>query len=452
MLPRISAHSSYHLVGVGGVGMSALAQLLLAHGHKVSGSDRYHDKGQDLPVLAKLRRAGLILTPQDGSALAPETAAVIVSTAIEPDNSDLIAAQNYKIPIVHRAEMLAQMAHAATVIAVAGTAGKTTVTGMLGYVLECLGQDPTVINGGAVLNWLNADNIGNARIGRGPIWVLEVDESDRSLLRFKPEWAIITNVSKDHFELDELERLFRQFAGQVRRALLGCYGELPFSLEEFKPSLSAQGCRFDYRGVSFCTSLLGRHNAENALHCVLMCERLGLSLPEVSRALQTFQGIQRRLQWVGCAAGVTVIDDYAHNPLKIKAAWCALAPYFNRLLAVWRPHGHAPLALMMEELIQAFGAIIGAGDHLLVLPAYYAGGTARQGSDYRHLVKRLVDAGRCAEAVDGYTQLQSRLLELAQPGTAVLLMGARDPFLPVFAHRLLLELDHFVVKRPPGAG
>lgn len=442
-------NASYHLVGVAGVGMSALAQVLLARGFSVTGSDRYHDSGQELTVLNKLRRAGVSLVSQDGAGVKPETAGVVVSTAIEPENPDVQAAGRQGIPIIHRAEMLSRLAHSFTTIAVTGTAGKTTVTGMLGWVLEQAGLDPMVVNGGSVLNWIDDNAIGNVRIGHGITWVLEADESDRSLMQFDPDWAVITNISKDHFELDEVESLFQQFSLKVRHGVVGCYGNPPFSMSGFHPRLSAQGCEFEYQGVTFKIPLLGRHNAENALHCVLMCERIGVSLPEVSRALTTFQGIQRRLEWVGQARGVTVIDDYAHNPAKIVAAWRAVAPYFKRLIAVWRPHGHAPLALMMEELTHAFAGLAGRDDRVLILPVYYAGGTVRTMVDSSRLVDQLIHAGVVTEAVDSYDALKDRLLSLAQTDDAVLFMGARDPFLPVFALRFVFELDNFLVDRVP---
>lgn len=442
-------NSAYHVAGVAGVGMSALAQVLLAQGARVSGSDRYLDRGEDLAVLDKLRRAGVTLVPQDGSGVRPDTAGVIVSTAIEPDNPDVAAALRQGVPVIHRAAMLARLAQGRRQIAVTGTAGKTTVTGMIGYVLQEMGLDPMVVNGGAVVNWEGDDAIGNVRIGRGDLWVMEVDESDRSLLQFAPEWAVITNVSMDHFEMDEVERLFRQFAKQVQRGVVGWGGEAPCPPPGFQPRLSRDGIAFDYRGAGFQAPLMGRHNADNALQCVMLCERLGLRLEEVSRALRTFRGIRRRLEWVGEAGGVAVIDDYAHNPAKITAAWRALAPHFSRLLVAWRPHGFAPLALMMDELSRAFAGLAGHDDRVLILPVYDAGGTADRSIHSGLLVERLARAGAPAEAVKDYDDLRRRLMELARPGAAILLMGARDPVLPVFARRLVLDLDDLLVDRAP---
>ncbi|MFH1477256.1 MAG: Mur ligase domain-containing protein [Verrucomicrobiota bacterium] len=437
------SNSSYHLVGLAGVGMSALAQVLLAQGCRVSGSDRQLDAGGSRDVLGKLGAAGVQLKPQDGQGVIAGLTGLVVSSAIESDNPDLATARRLRVPILHRAECLAQWANAKTCqIAVTGTAGKTTVTGMIGWVLSQLGADPTVVNGGALINWVDPLRIGNVRTGRSDVWVVEADESDRSLLRFHPEWAVITNMSKDHFELSEVRHLFKAFAGQVKRGVVGCYGAGADdgTFDDFKPDLSADGIHFRYLGVDFKLPFLGRHNAANALQAVLLCERLGHALPDISRALAGFSGIQRRLERVGTGRGVTVIDDYAHNPAKIGAAWDAVAPYYRRVLAVWRPHGFAPLALMLGELVQAFCARAQPADRVFILPVYFAGGTVQRTVTAETLVNALRERGVCAELPANYDDLLARLKDAAQAGDVVLWMGARDPVLGVYARRLVAEL------------
>ncbi len=435
-------NSSYHLVGLAGVGMSALAQVLLAQGCLVSGSDRYLDAGRSMDVLEKLRLAGVQLNRQDGSGVISGLTGLVVSSAIEADNPDLAAARRLQVPILHRAECLAQWANAKKCIAVTGTAGKTTVTGLIGWALARLGADPTVVNGGALLDWVDQRRIGNVRVGRSDTWVLEVDESDRSLLRFHPDWAVITNMSKDHFELSEVRHLFKAFAGQVKRGVVGCYGAAADEKLRlgFKPDLSAAGISFQYGDVAFSLPLLGRHNAENALQAVMLCERLGYALPAISRALRQFGGIQRRLERVGTRRDVTVIDDYAHNPAKIGAAWDAVAPYYRRVLAVWRPHGFAPLALMLGELVQTFCARARPADIVFILPVYFAGGTPRRTVTAETLVNALVERGVRAELAANYDDLLARLKVAVQAGDGVLWMGARDPDLGVYARRFLAEL------------
>ncbi len=427
--------------------MNPLAQALLAQGCRVSGSDRYLDKGENLEVLQKLAKAGIRLVPQDGSGIKPGLEAVVVSTAIEKDNPDLAAAARLGIPVIHRSEMLAELAHGHRLVAITGTCGKTTVTGMTGWILEQAGADPTVINGGVLLNWLDEASIGNNRSGRSDLWVIEADESDRSLMRFEPDWAVITNISKDHFEAAEAEALFKAFAAKARRGVVGCFGSdasrpIP---GDFKPALSAEGSSFEYRGTTFHVPLPGAHNAENALHSIMICEKLGVGLDTIAAALRSFKGIQRRLESVGSSKGVAVFDDHAHNPAKITAAWNTLQPFHKRIIAVWRPHGFGPLALMADELADAFARLSRACDAVYILPVYFAGGTANRTMTSKLFVEQLKKKGAPAEYVDGYDELMARLMAKTKTGDAVLFMGARDPGLPVFARRFLAELGHLVV-------
>ena len=195
-----------HVSGIGGVGMSALAQLLLDRGYSVTGSDRFYDQGTHLPVLDRLQAGGVKLYPQDGSAIHKEVAGLVFSTAVEPDNPERLAAEEAGIPVRHRAEVLAEQARAGCVLGVAGTAGKTTTTGMLAWLLAETGFDPVMVNGGAVPAWNAPDRVGSVRAASeshsNTPWVVEVDESDRSLLQFTPSVSVLTNVSRDHFGLE----------------------------------------------------------------------------------------------------------------------------------------------------------------------------------------------------------------------------------------------------------
>jgi UDP-N-acetylmuramate--alanine ligase len=427
-----------HLVGAAGVGMSGLAQALLAEGWEVSGSDRYVDIGQELDIIAKLRRTGVRFVPQDGSGIGGDVDAVVVSTAIEGDNPDVTAAERHGVPVLHRADMLAQLVQGKELIAVTGTSGKTTVAGMTGYLLERLGEDPTVVNGGILANWETADRVGNVRIGGSRRWVIEADESDRSLLRFRPDWAVITNVSADHFPLAETRELFRAFAAQVEHEVIG---PAAAPLSDVPTELSAHGARFALRGVDFELSLLGRHNVENAVNAALLCERLGHPLSHIAEALRGFRGIRRRLDLVGRADGVTVIDDYAHNPAKIRAAWLAVEPFYSRVIAVWRPHGFGPLRKMQADLLPLFHEMAAAGAALFLLPVYYVGGTADASVTSQTLAAELREAGTPVELTDGCDDLVERLAAECLPGDGVLVMGARDPGLPGLARRILKTIE-----------
>ena len=429
----------YHFAGVAGVGMSGVAQALQAQGCEVSGSDRYLDQGEELEVVAKLRKAGIHFSPQDGTGLTQQTLGLVVSTAIEKDNADILAANRLGIPVIHRAEMLGQLVADRRCIAVTGTSGKSTVTGMIGWILDRAGLDPTVVNGAAVLNWCSEDTVGNVRCGKTDLWVIEADESDRSLMQFHPDWAVITNASIDHFGYEETVELFRSFRRQVKQGVISAF-DSPGFFDEFDTKLSASGGQFVEQGVTFNVPLPGRHNAENALHAVRLCQKLGLDLPLIADALASFRGIHRRLEKVGVAGGVTVMDDYAHNPAKIQAAWQAVAPHARRVLAVWRPHGFKPLAVMMDELAQSIGRLCRKEDRFYVLPVYDAGGTADRSIRSEMLVEKLQARDVPAEYAADPEALVATLASAAQSDDIILIMGARDPGLPALARRILSEV------------
>ncbi|MEI7881371.1 MAG: Mur ligase domain-containing protein [bacterium] len=436
---------SCHLVGVAGVGMNALAQALKGGGWSVSGSDRYQDQGQDLDVIRKLKAAGIKFYPQTGEGVRPDIGAVVVSTAIEQDNPDIEAAQRWNVPVRHRAEMLAELIAGKEVVAIAGTSGKTTVTGMVGWLLEQLGADPTVVNGGALVNWADAQRIGNVRTGKSQLCVIEADESDRSLLRFSPEWALITNMSADHFSLAETERLFAQFRSQVwRECIAGWDPGMPW--QGLSAKLGKEGACFTYEGLDFEIPMLGVHNAENALQAALLCRRMGYDLKSIRDALSQFKGIQRRLERIGEVAGVTVLDEYAHNPAKIAAAWRAVAPHYRRVLSFWRPHGYKPLSLMLDDLVRTFAELCRPADKLYLMPVYYAGGTVSKQRDSDELVEKLCARGVPAAWMADYDVLMAEMMGQARGGDVVLCMGARDPGIPQFARDLVANLKNKSVK------
>lgn len=448
MKPRKRAH----VVGVGGVGMSALAQALQGAGYRVSGSDRYLDSGRTLPVLARLAAAGVELVAQDGSGVGGGCDVVAVSSAIEPGNPDTDAAIAAGVPVVHRAEMLARLAEGRRVLAIGGTAGKTTVTGMLGWIFESAGLDPMVVNGGAVLDWMADDRVGNVRLGASDWWILEADESDRSFLRFSPEWSLVTNISKDHFELAESEALFRQFASKARAGIVAGAAAaarigssaarcVVAEFEPGEPVLTRGGSRFTLTGQEIRIPLPGRHNAENALMAARLALEAGVSPGAVAKALGAFRGIERRLERVSApGAACAVFDDMAHNPAKIRAAWAAVRQEGAPVAGLWRPHGFAPLALMFDELLAAFGESMEAGESLFLLPVFYAGGTARGERTSEDLARALAARGLQVESLSGEAEAETRLTERGRAGHTILVMGARDPGLPELARRCARSL------------
>ncbi len=424
----------YHLVGVAGVGMSALAQALAAAGRRVTGSDRYRDQGDALPVIAALEQAGVAFFPQTGEAVGPQTRAVVLSTAIESDNPDVAAARRYGVPVRHRSELLAELTAGRQCIAVTGTSGKSTVTGMLGWILDVAGWAPNVVNGAPVRNWMQAGAIGNFRRGTSEWWVIEADESDRSLLRYTPEWGVITNASADHFSLAETRELLAAFAARARQGCVDAVRD-PALLAEAQYGEEGEGVCVRWREWTWTAPVIGRHNAENAWLAAATALRVGVAPEVIGRALATFEGVARRLEIVGRARGVTVVDDYAHNPAKLRAAWDTLAARAPRVLGVWRPHGFGPLRQMMADLAATFGACCRPADRLYVMPVYDAGGTADRSVDAAALVALLQAQGTPAVGVADPQTLPAILADEARAGDIVAIMGARDPHLPDLARR-----------------
>ncbi|MDF7825597.1 Mur ligase domain-containing protein [Pontiellaceae bacterium B12227] len=403
-----------HFIGIGGVGMNGLAQLAAQSGYAVSGSDRAYNPEAEL--FQSLEKLGISIFAQDGSGITSETTQVVFSTAIEADNPDLRKSKTLSVPLLHRSEFLKLLVGDNELIAVAGTAGKTTTTGMLGWIFQCLEMDPSVYNGAAVANWKQGLTLGNVLKGNSNLWIIEADESDKSFLNFNPTHSIITNISKDHYELNELHSMFDQFEDQT------------------------SGITIRGTGKRISVPMIGKHNEENAACALELCKQLGFDESLIRKALSEFKGIERRLETVGEVNGVTIIDDYAHNPAKIAASLSAVAEKFKAVHAFWRPHGFKPLAQGLEEFAEVFSNHWKkCGGSIFILPVYYAGGTTQHAVRAEDLVDRLKSAGVPAMAVADYRALKHELKTVTSPGDAIIGMGARDPELPLFARRLITE-------------
>jgi UDP-N-acetylmuramate--alanine ligase len=435
-----------HVVGASGTGMSALAELLLSTGRAVSGSDRFLDAGRITGTLATLEKEGVKLFPQDGSGVSGADA-IAISSAIESDNPDLVAAHAQGIPVFHRAELLAKLADeaGAEVIGVAGTCGKTTTTGMLGEALEKLGADPTVVAGGALVDWeAGGTRLGNVRPG-GKLWVLELDESDRSFLRFSPAKSIVTNLAEDHFSLDETKALFREFAGKVAGEIVcsqGVPAPLGFAADgtrwrEAVGTPAADGRGGLWRGTELVSGGPGVHNFFDAMLAGEMCLALGFGLAETVSALAAFGGMRRRMERVG----ELVWDDYAHNPDKVRNAMSAAKLSAPRLGVVFRPHGYGPLRKGLAGFAASFAASLGEGDALWILPVFDAGGTAQRDISSADLAAAAKAAGCRAEiqTVENHDEARRAAAAFLRSGGGVLVMGARDPDLPLLAHSIAAD-------------
>ena len=415
-----------HLVGIGGVGMSALAQAYLDAGHAVAGAGRsLRSDGRRTPVLEALAAQGVELFPDDGSGVGAGTDRLVVSTAIEDTNPDLAAAHARGIPVVHRAAALSELLSGRKLVAVAGTCGKSTVTAILGHVLVECGFDPFVVNGAQIVGWnANGTRVGSVRKGAGEYAVAEVDESDKSLTAFHPYAAIVTNASADHYSKEEMNAVFDAFIRDVPGPVID--GRITAGV----PAEAVAGI-----------PMPGEHNRANARLALAMAIALGADPAKAAAALATFPGVERRLQRVGfipCGGRqVAVYDDYAHNPEKLHAMWTTLAEAYPRgVAAVWRPHGYGPLRKMLEPLAAAFRGVMRQQDALVLLPVYDAGGTADRSVNSEALAALLADAPGSVEIVSDLEGAEACLRARADAFGAIVTAGARDPGLPVLARRL----------------
>lgn len=423
-----------HLVGIGGVGMSALAEALMDLGAEVSGSERFLDQGRPLPVLDVLRGQGATICPQDGSGVTADLSAVVVSSAIESDNPDLAAAARLGIPVLHRSQALAKALTGKKLIAVAGTCGKSTITAMLGHLLDIAGLSPSVVDGAPCVNWFSSQRTGAVLRGTGEYCVAEVDESDKSLLNFYPVHALISNASADHFSLDETNALFDQFLSQVSGSVIDGRADTEPLPEVQEKEWS---CEFPFRGRVITLPHPGRHNAINAWQACRLAEIIGVSPEACVRAMASFRGIKRRMELIGTRSdGIRVIDEYAHNTEKIRAALQTLQSRSTRTLALWRPHGYGPLEKMLDSLTTMFTETLRHDDILFLMPVFDAGGSAKRTIQSDILHERLVAAGVRCELLQDHPAVINRITELAHHGDIIVTMGARDPDIPVTAQTL----------------
>lgn len=421
---------SVHLVGVGGSGMSALAEALMDCGVAVSGSDRFLDRSTPVPALEALRTQGASLFPQDGSGVRSGiTARVVASAAVERDNPDLLAASALGIPVRRRTEELAALLSGRSVIAVAGTSGKSTTTAILGHILSRCGMDPMVVNGAPCIGWARPGRTGSVLRGNGPC-VVEADESNRQFLDFSPTAAIVLNESADHYGLDETHALFDAFISRVDGVVLdNRKAPPPPDIEEGDWSVS-----FSFDGARFRLPLPGRHNAFNASAACRMALAFGVQRDDLGPAIASFPGLARRMQLAGRRAdGLRAVDDYAHNTEKLRAAILALVRRSERLFAAWRPHGYGPLRAMWNDLLDMFCATLRPDDRLFVLPVFDAGGTADRSVRAEDFAAELAARGAPALFAATPEQVAAAVRAEARGHDIAATFGARDPALPLLA-------------------
>jgi UDP-N-acetylmuramate--alanine ligase len=448
-----------YLIGIAGTGMSALAQYLQGAGKQVEGSDRFFVPGVFNEVQEKLTEDGIHCHPQDGTGIHDQIDLIVVSTAIEDTVIEVQQAKQRGIPIIHRAALLAIIAASKKTIAVAGTSGKSTTSALLFDMLEKGGLAPSIISGAGLVSIIKRGKIGNAVVGSGEWLVIEADESDGSLVQYHPAIGLLLNIDKDHDEIDLLLSLFAQFRDHSERFVVNQGHPLAASLSvnahhdfcvqpgervagyvatEFKQEgLSIQ---FKVNDVPFALDQIGRHNMENALAAAAVANQIGVPLSVCAEALKTYEGIYRRQQVLGQKAGVWVIDDYAHNPVKCAAAIAACQPVAEKVIAWFQPHGYKPTRFLRNDFVKEIAAVLRPQDEIWMSEIYYAGGSAVKDISAADLINDLKALGVNAFFVEDRNQLLSQLSPHFTSSSVLLLMGARDPSLENFAKTIWEQL------------
>ena len=468
-----------HFAGVGGSGMSALAQYVAQRGGAASGSDRSFDQGCQSPmggppatrcvpppphsmpgqspdmesVLARkglLERLGVELWPQDGSGVAG-CAAVVYSTAVEAQVPDFAEARRLGVPLVHRSELLAHFVAASRTLAISGTSGKSTTVAMAFEILRGCGREPSVITGGELVALQREGLWGNAWAGRSDLLVIEADESDGSLVRYEPAVGVVLNLQRDHKEMAEVAAMFATFKTRTREAFVvgdgpalapftsgaKVFGLGPCDVRAEDLELGPAGSAFGVDGTKFTLPVAGRHNIENALAAIAGCLALGVPLAAMVAPLAGFLGVARRFQSLGVRRGVEVVDDFGHNPAKIAASIRTAHLRAARVLAVFQPHGYGPLRFLRDDFVATFAGELGVEDRLWLLEVFYAGGTAVRDLSSADVVQDLQARGVAARFAPTRERLVAELAAQARAGDLILIMGARDPSLTTLAGAVL---------------
>ena len=465
----LTAHP-WFFCGIGGSGMLPLAMILRDQGAAIAGSDRSRDQGRTPEKFAWLERQGIALHPQDGSGVTSATQTLVASAAVEDTVPEVVRASELGCPRMSRAELLSTLFNRAPCsIAIGGTSGKSTVTGMLGWIMQQAGSDPTIMNGAVMKNFVSPDTpFASARVGGGDVFVSEVDESDGSIALYRPSVAVLLNVSLDHKSMEELRQLFGDFlaaagiaainlddpesralAERARAAVTYAIDNQaatlavePGSIVDTPTGIAAQVIdRRDGARHSLVLRVPGRHNLSNALAAVAGAHAAGVPVADAVAALGSFAGLARRFDILGTSpSGITVIDDFGHNPEKCRATLRTLKSHPGRVIAFFQPHGYGPLRHMGRELSETFAQELDAGDITILCDPVYFGGTVDRSEGSERIVHLIEQAGGHARYIPDREACGQAIVALAQPGDRIVVMGARDDTLSLFARDILSKL------------
>ena len=466
-----------HFVGIGGIGMSGIAEILHNLGYSVQGTDV-----SDSANVQRLRKAGIEVKIGHAAAHLGDAAVVVISSAVKSDNPEVKAARASSIPVVRRAEMLAELMRLKWSIAIGGTHGKTTTTSLVAAMIDGAGMDPTVINGGII----NAYGT-NARLGQGDWMVVEADESDGTFTRLPATIVVVTNIDPEHLDFygdfDSVKAAFEQFVTNTPfygfavlcidhpevQALISRVTDRRIITYGFSPQADVRAIDFsiETRGSRFTAVLqdrqsgksrmirdivlpmLGQHNIQNSLAAIAVAHEMGMDDGQIIESLARFSGVKRRFTKTGESAGVTVIDDYGHHPVEIAAVLKAAraAAQKHKVIAVVQPHRYSRLSSLFQEFCTCFND----ADVVVVADVYAAGEAPIEGATRSALVEGLRDSGhRRVIPLPGPEALPQVVQDLAQPGDFVVCLGAGS--ITYWANALPGDLDALRAKRVAGAG
>ncbi|MDA8169243.1 MAG: Mur ligase family protein [Nitrospiraceae bacterium] len=465
--------------GIGGSGVSAIACFMFDRGCRVRGSDRAFDSNPAHPVLRMLRAKGVEIAPQDGSGLDGSFDFAVFSTAVEPDRPEAVKARALGIPVKTRPEYLAEIVKDFRTVAVAGTSGKSTTSGMLAFLMRELGLKPNFIGGGRVKQFKTQiggetaiKTPGNSITGASGTLVIEACESDGTIVNYFPMHTVILNLDVDHHGIEETRAMFETLAGNTRDGLIvnaddgnllkadfGNRKTTTFGLGPGADFRAADvhyrpfGTEFTVNGIRFSLGLPGEYNLYNALSSIAMLSRMGVQLEDIAKTLPRFEGIERRFDVHLNGARGLVIDDYAHNPHKISSLMQAVSRVSGRICYVFQPHGFAPTRMMKDGYMEAFARNMRAGDRLVLLPIFYAGGTVSRDISSEVLAAGIKAAGKQAEVCTRGEVLE-KVLPSSGRWSSYVVMGARDETLSDFAREIAQKLStgfrRYDNRQPPG--
>jgi UDP-N-acetylmuramate--alanine ligase len=445
-------------IGIAGSGMSALAQFLAGSKKNVSGSDRYFTADIENETRLKLELAGIKCFAQNGEGITENIELIIVSTAVEDTVPEVRKGKELGIPVIKRSDLLAMIAATKRTIAVGGTSGKSTTGGMLFQILETAGYEPGIISGAGLVSIIKEGKIGNAKVGKGEWLIIEADESDGSIVKYKPEIGLLLNIDKDHQEIDELMDIFKTFKQNstgsfiVNRsnklsATLSSNKENDFSSDDNEAGFTAKNLRqngmninFTINEISFHLHTIGKHNMENALAATAVAGIIGISLEQSAKGLAMYEGIYRRHQLLGEKKGIKVIDDYAHNPAKCAASIRACQPISPKVIAWFQPHGYGPTRFLKNDFVKEIAAALRPEDEIWMSEIFYAGGTAVKDISANDLIEEIKATGKNAFFVEERKNLLAKMSTHFTDDCVLLLMGARDPELESFGKNIFKEL------------